>query len=184
MNEELKIKIESAINNDMYWNDETMTSNLIKQGYKKEDIDAILVLTKKTESNTVINFFGSIWFLWIFTTVIYILLEPQSVEMLNPNLAGYITGFVGLFVPYGPLSLYVAMFLPVLTIVSLVFFVIAMLLIDKKLKKRNFPLYKKILLNLFALFIITMIVDIIRGTLFGSIIVFLNGGTLGLPASM
>jgi len=167
MNDELKNKIELARKNETYWNDETMINALIKQGYKKEDINSILIKINTAKNNTVANFYGSIWFWWIFTTIIYILLGSPT---------GYITGFIGLFVPYGRLSLIVMELLPVFSIISLIFFVVSMILIDKLLKRVNILLYKRILLNLLALFIITMVVDFLRFTPFGSIDIFLNGG--------
>jgi len=42
--EEIKKKIEIARKEETYWNDEAMVDDLIKQGYKKEDINKVLAV--------------------------------------------------------------------------------------------------------------------------------------------
>ena len=89
MNEELKKKIESARKDETYWNDEAMANDLIKQGYKKEDIDKILTAPKEKISDDKISYAGGngFWsevegrirlrgslFLWINGTIILVCL--------------------------------------------------------------------------------------------------------------
>ncbi|MDO8593814.1 MAG: hypothetical protein Q7R59_02875 [bacterium] len=118
----------------------------------------------------------SIWFWWIFTTLIYLAIPGYKEEtaITLGHIVGYISGLVGLFVPYGYLSL--VLFIFPLTWVSLVVFLVLMVLIDLKLNKQNFSLSKRILINLLALLILTTMVDLIRGTAFESWWIFFNGG--------
>jgi len=119
----------------------------------------------------------SIWFWWIFTTVLYLFV------IFLGNLANNIgffsfwdhtVGFIGLFVPYGMIS--AILFLSsLLSWLSLILFLIAMILVEKFLNKKNYNLKKRILINLLVLLILTFIVDAIRGTYLESWKIFLEG---------
>lgn len=123
---------------------------------------------------------NSLWLWWFYTTALYIWLGsllglPES-SFSGSILSGYFFGFVGLFVPYGFLS--VLLLASPFGIISLVFFIMAMIFSQKRLDEKNYNFIKRMLLNLFALFIITFLVDVIRGTPLVSFIIFLNHGIL------
>ena len=120
--------------------------------------------------------FRSIWFWWFLTTSIYIAFGVSGFPGYLPTPLGNIAGFLGLFVPYGYLSLFLFFIdLSGASFVSLVVFVILMFFTDRRLNKENFNFGKRILLNLLILLILTTLVDLIRGTAFMSWIIFFQG---------
>ncbi len=118
--------------------------------------------------------FKSIWIWWGFTTFVYLLLSKSGYLVSLPSTMGYVTGFIGLFVPYGFLSLIT--FLSPFGWISLIIFLALMIYIERKLNKQNFSLTKRIFLNLLALLVLTTIVDFIRLTPFASWFIFFHGG--------
>ena len=123
----------------------------------------------------------SIWFWWVFTTLIYISLTPllsnQATAPTTP--LNYIVGFIGLFVPYGLLSLMLFLTIPLFAGASLVVFLVLMTIINRKLNKWDLSVGKKILVIFLSLLVLTTIVDLIRFTPFYSWILFLNGMDMG-----
>ncbi len=117
--------------------------------------------------------FQSIWFCWFILTALYIILNIAGYPNTVPSTMGYIAGFIGLFVPYGLPSL-ILMITPY-SWVSLAVFHLAMFWINRRLKGKNLGLGKRIVLNLLALLILTIIVDLIRLTPFESWRIFFNG---------
>ena len=119
----------------------------------------------------------SLWFWWILTTAIYILLYillqiagyPKGVA--TP--LGHVTGFIGLFVPYGLLSA-ILLFSPA-SLVSVIVFLILMTWADRKFNRQSSGLGKRILLNLITLLVLTTLVDTVRLTFFQSWIIFFKG---------
>lgn len=118
--------------------------------------------------------FRSIWFWWFLTTSVYVGLGRLGYPGITPTFLGYIAGFLGLFVPYGLISL-LLFFISLLAWVSLIIFIILMIFTDQRLNKQNFNLGKRILLNLLTLLALTTLVDFIRGTAFESWIIFFQG---------
>jgi len=116
---------------------------------------------------------GYLWVWWGITTAVYLLFNYAHYPNAHASILGYVAGFVGLFVPYGALS-FLLLFTPQ-GMFSVVVFIIAMFVLQGYLNKQNYSLEKSILMNLLTLFILTTIVDIIRGTAFQSWIIFLNG---------
>ena len=118
----------------------------------------------------------SLWAWWFITTVLYSVMSIFHAPVWGPyppgDFIGHLEGFVGLFVPYGPLSILAFTFSP-LYWVSLVFFLCAMFYSEKMLKKTVLTPWKKILMNIYALLVITTIVDIVNGTHFLSWHIFL-----------
>ena len=120
----------------------------------------------------------SLWFWWILTTAIYILLYillkiagyPEGVA--TP--LGHVAGFIGLFVPYGLLSAFL-LFSPA-SLISVIVFLILMTWADRKFNRQNSGLGKRILLNLITLLVLTTLVDTVRLTFFQSWIIFFKGG--------
>ncbi len=125
--------------------------------------------------------FRSIWFWWVLTTVLYLGLNPFMDG--NHGILGYVGGFVGLFVPYGYFSSFLFLASP-LSGISVVFFIFAMISLEKMIKIHNLSLVKKILFNLVALMIITAIVDLIRDTPFYSWHIFIQGSISGIFSSI
>ncbi len=117
--------------------------------------------------------FRSVWFWWLLTTAVYVILGLSRFPGNTPSPLGYIAGFLGLFVPYGLMSL--ILFFSPLAWFSLVVFIILMIFADRKLNRGNFSLGKRILLNLLILLVLTTLVDLIRGTAFVSWIIFFQG---------
>lgn len=131
------------------------------------------------ETNQKWAILGSIWFWWICTTFLYLALNffgypdlgyPKE-QVATP--IAYIAGFVGLFVPYGLMSL--PLFFNPLGWVSLMVFLISMFLVDRGFNKQNFGLSKRIILNLLVLLVLTAVVDLIRLTPFQSWMIFFKG---------
>lgn len=120
--------------------------------------------------------FRSLWFWWFLTTAIYLIFNTQGYPPQEgaSSMLGYVAGFVGLFVPFGFMSL-ILFFVNALTWVGLAAFIGLMLSAEKILMGRNLGLGEKIFFNLLALLIITIIVDLIRGTAFQSFIIFSKG---------
>jgi len=118
----------------------------------------------------------SIWFWWILTTIIYILLYLISSVGFGPtgDVAGMIGGFVGLFVPFGILSL-ITFFNP-LGWLSMAIFIVLMVFIDRNLNKLDLSLGFRILINLLFLLVLTTIVDFVRCSPFASWEIFFSGG--------
>lgn len=109
--------------------------------------------------------FNSIWWSWVIVTTLYIFFVFLfSANFTTNPLEGYITGFIGLFAPFGFLSVFLLFSNPL----PLLFFIIAMIFIDSKLNKLNYSLRKRILINLFVLLILTTLIDFIRFTPFAS----------------
>lgn len=123
----------------------------------------------------------SIWFWWLLLTVLYsalsIIFHVPAIDHYphGAGFIGYVIGFIGLFVPYGPLSIFYFLVSP-LSWVSFAFFLYAMFYAEKKLGKAGLTPWKRILMNIFALLLITTMVDIIRPTPFESWQIFLNAG--------
>ena len=119
--------------------------------------------------------FRSIWFWWLLTTSVYVFFGLLSIPGSTPTLLGHIVGFLGLFVPYGLVSLALFMFIGPLSLFSLIVFVVIMVFADRRLNKENFSFGKRILLNLLILLALTTLVDLIRYTPFVSWIIFFQG---------
>lgn len=123
------------------------------------------------------TWFRSIWFWWLITTSLYIILVTQGHALTNTQgnatLLDYIAGFIGLFVPYGVNSLILFFFSP-LSWISLLFFIVAMSRVEKYLNTRQASFSRKIIYNFLALMLLTVIVDIIRHTPFESWRIFFN----------
>ncbi len=125
-------------------------------------------------NNWRLSIYKSIWFCWLLTTLIYVVLAflgyPKT-EIATP--LGYVAGFVGLFVPYGLASL--ILFANPFTWISLLVFLILMFCADRELKRKSYSLVTAILINLLLLLIITIIIDWFRQTPLASWTVFLHG---------
>jgi len=117
--------------------------------------------------------FRSLWFMWLVTTGLYIILTLVGGLSETPSPIGHITGFVGLFVPYGLLSLILLM--SPYTWASLVVFILFMVFVEKYLNTLNISFEKRLLLNLLALLILTFAVDGIRQTPLESWRIFIHG---------
>src|SRR3989344_8820665 len=115
----------------------------------------------------------SIWFWWFITTACYISLNLLGFPGETPTLLGYFAGFLGLFVPFGMLSL--VLFLFPSGWISLILFIVLIIFADKKLKQFNLNFLQKVLLNIFVLLVITTIVDFVRGTPFMSWAILFQG---------
>lgn len=120
--------------------------------------------------------FRSLWFWWFLLTAIYLLFNAIGYPAGDGNIVplGYIAGAVGLFVPFGFMSLFLLMS-PV-TWLSIPVFLISMWYGEKQLKEKNYSYGKKVLMNLLLLLIITILVDFARMTPFASWLIFLGGG--------
>lgn len=121
--------------------------------------------------------FQSIWFCWALLTAVYLILNimgyPNNASVGEPM--GYIAGAIGLFVPFGILS--ILYLLEPETWLSVPVFAFLMLYAEKKLKEKNYGFIKNLLINLLVLLIITIIVDFARMTPFESWRIFIDGGT-------
>jgi hypothetical protein len=111
---------------------------------------------------------GSIWFWWAILTAIYII-----TTIFNIGPFSFIGRIVGLFVPFGILSLFT--FATVFGWLGLLVFIFSTIYANKRLNALNIPLLKKIGLIFVALFIITFITDLARLTPFASIMILING---------
>lgn len=119
----------------------------------------------------------SVWFWWIFTTCIYLVIGFFQFPANQVGLSTYLThiqGFVGLFVPFGMQSFTLLLVSP-FSWFSLIIFLASMAYTESFLKKQNYNFRKRILINLLILLVLTFVVDIIRGTPFASWMIFLNG---------
>lgn len=111
---------------------------------------------------------GSIWFWWVILTVIYI-----TTTVFNIGPFSFIGRIVGLFVPFGILSLFT--FVTVFGWLGLLVFIFSIIYANKRLNTLNVTLPKKIALIFAALFIITFITDLARLTPFASIMISIGG---------
>lgn len=152
---------------------------MINQQTEEVISQPVLVSENNKNKRTILK---SIWFWWILTTVVYLILNTG-----NSTISDRVAGFFGLFVPYGFLSLFVAFAEPIgtlLTIVSVIFFIFAMRWSNKIINKESNSTVKAILMSLFALLIITMVVDLIRGTPFYSWQILFTGGPQHLMSGL
>ncbi|MDO8552458.1 MAG: hypothetical protein Q7S01_02915 [bacterium] len=131
-----------------------------------------------------------VWFWWAIFTVIYIAfnLKGFPVNYLNlgdyPNglpLMSYIAAFFGLFAPYGTLS-FISLVTNPLSWVSFVIFFLFMKYISTYIKKHRFSKYQIFFICLLSLLLITIVVDIIRGTPFASWNILFTGHLPQLPS--
>ena len=126
------------------------------------------------------KFLESIFVLWFVLTLFYILvtyfLTKFDVSVIG-NPVGYFFGFIGLFVPYGLLSLPTFILVPG-SWYSLIAFTLILLVADHLTKRSPVDLWKRMLLNLAILFFVTMVVDYMRGTPFASWEIFVSGGSV------
>jgi hypothetical protein len=120
--------------------------------------------------------FRSLWFWWFLLTAIYLLFNAAGYPTGGDHdiLLGYVAGAVGLFVPFGFLSLLLLM--SPTTWLSIPVFLISMWYGEKKLKEKNYSYGKKVLMNLLVLLMITILVDFARMTPWASWSIFLGGG--------
>lgn len=86
------------------------------------------------------------------------------------TISGYIAGFCGLFAPVKETTL-VFLFTPSY-LASVIVFIVSMILADNELYRMNLGLWTRILANLLILLILTIVVDWIHGTSFGSWLFF------------
>ncbi len=89
--------------------------------------------------------------------------------------------FIGLFVPYGPMSSF--LFLGIAendyrSVYSLVAFFVFVGILNKFFNKKDFSLGGRILINLLVLLILTAMVDLIRSSAFDSWELFLKSAIL------
>jgi hypothetical protein len=163
---------------------ENISKQLLSNGWAQKDIEEAfkIPISNNAVSKNKWTIFRSIWFWWFVTTAIYVALSiafPSGATV--PTFIGYTKGAVGLFVPYGILSI-ILFVLPgitmLLSIISVIFFIFTMYWINKKLNKKNYSLLEAILINLLVLLIITTLVDFIRLTPLASWRIFLHGGLL------
>lgn len=121
--------------------------------------------------------FQSIWFYWVVLTVIYLTFNimgyPNNASVGQPM--GHVAGAIGLFVPFGLLSLFYL--LEPEAWLSIPVFFGSMFYVDKKLKEKNYGFIKSLLISLLVLLIITTLVDFARMTPFASWHIFIKGGT-------
>ena len=95
----------------------------------------------------IINKFRSIWWCWIIVTVIYIIFTlPLSDLVPSP-----IVGFVGLFAPYGFLSILYFVFNIYYNIAALFIFIVGMVVTHKYINNINISLGKMVIINLLIL---------------------------------
>ncbi|PIP86908.1 hypothetical protein COW81_03100 [Candidatus Campbellbacteria bacterium CG22_combo_CG10-13_8_21_14_all_36_13] len=131
-------------------------------------------------NNTKHKVFESIWFWWFLFTLIYTILNFSGSLGLPLPLGGYVMGFFGLFVPFGLWSSFLLVALHVPSIVALFVFIGLMIFANKKLKTKEIVLWKRILINLLILLLITTLVDFMRGTFFESWKIMFSGGDLDM----
>ncbi len=129
------------------------------------------------------NKYNTLWAWWIYTTIAYVLLAlifnfHVSDNYMGGTPIGYLFGFVGLFVPYGVLSVMSLMVL--LSFVSFIPFLLIMDFAVENLRVKNYSTTQRILSNLLVLLLITMAVDCIRMTPFVSWTIFFDGGVIDL----
>ena len=118
------------------------------------------------------KYLKTIWFWWILLTIIYSFL---SLSLLDGGLLGRLTGFIGLFVPFGPLSVLVFFIGLPLSLISVLVFFGGAYLFQKWLSKKTFSTFTTFLIILIALFVFTFLTDIARGTYFAGFKIFLDG---------
>ncbi len=118
--------------------------------------------------------FRSLWVWWLFTSLLYLVFNALHwIKEGDGTPLGHLGGFIGLFVPYGWVSLIVSI-MP-MGLVSIVVFFILMFIIDIAFSQWNLTLGRRILYNLIALLLLTILVDAIRGTFFQSWVIFFKG---------
>lgn len=117
-----------------------------------------------------INVWFQLWFWWLGLTTIYTGLVLN--EFLDGGILGHITGFTGLFVPVGPLSL----LSPYLVITApLTLFGI---LVGEHLSYKqgiNKSASKQVVFNLVYLLFLTLIVDLVQTHTWMSLLIFWYG---------
>ncbi len=126
------------------------------------------------------NKYNTLWAWWIYTTIAYVLLTlmfnfPDPDQYMEGTPLGYLFGFIGLFVPYGVISVALMM-----SWVSFLAFFPIMYFMEKSLRAQKYTTTQRILINLLALLLITIVVDFIRMTPFFSWAIFFSGGVLDL----
>lgn len=84
---------------------------------------------------------------------------------------------LGVFVPYGLDSGMLFVFSPIFSFLSLIFFVVSMGMSGRVVEKYGTTRIKKIIVALFALALVTIVVDFVRGTPFVSWDILLHAGT-------
>lgn len=116
--------------------------------------------------------FSSFWFWFLILTLIYLVL---SMVALNGQVTplSHIAGFVGLFVPFGFMSLF--LLITPLGLVSVILFFVSGYFFSKWLDQQNYSLGKKVIIIFIALLALTTLVDIVRQTPFASWQIFIDG---------
>lgn len=136
---------------------------------------------KKAEAVLGNRFFAKFWVWWLMLTAVYVGLcflggldNPGTGTML-----GYLTGFVGMFVPFGMLSI---LFLPSNPLTLFIFLILIFLSIFNGVIICRFGLSAKqeILLNLAVLFVLTLLADISIYGEWNSLKILSEGGVRGV----
>jgi len=118
--------------------------------------------------------FKSIWWTWIFFVIIFIILFAICSHLnLSGGSTDYLIGFLGLFTSFNIIT-FITMVL-YSTISPVIVFIICMIFSDKILNKYTISFYKRIIINLFLLLIITVIVDLVARTDFAAWNLFISG---------
>lgn len=115
---------------------------------------------------------SSFWFWFLISTLAYLILGLVSLNGQVTPLS-HVAGLVGLFVPFGFMSLILLM--TPLGWVSVVLFFVSGYLFSKWLNQQNYSLGKKIVLIFVALLVLTTLVDLVRQTPFASWKIFIDG---------
>jgi len=124
--------------------------------------------------------FRSIWFWWIFLSVIYIVLYISGILPESSYRASvvfpynHIAAFIGLFVPYGLASSWLFVFAPIQSIISAILFGMMMVTSSKYIRRTKSTIVA-IALCLISLLIITTVVDFVRMTPFASWRILMEG---------
>jgi hypothetical protein len=129
-----------------------------------------------TEQHSTKKFGRQLIIYWVISTLVYSALILMSGGSTGGTLTGYIAGFIGLFVPVGPYSIMMVstpmgFTANILSVAIIIFVSLWGNKYDILMKS-----YRKIVMILLILFVVTVIADAVRGTPFASFTIFLNGG--------
>lgn len=115
---------------------------------------------------------SSFWFWYLTSTLVYLLLSMVALNG-EVTLLSYVAGFVGLFVPFGLMSL-ILLTTPFGWAGVILFFVCGHFF-SKWLNQQNLPFTKKVFLIFLALLLLTTLVDFVRQTPLASWRILIDG---------
>lgn len=116
--------------------------------------------------------FSRLWVTWLTLTILYTLFNFAGfLKEGHSSTLGYVTGFVGLFVPLGPISSFLILSLPLVIPIIM----IGLFFGEKWARPWRLSFWKSISYNLIVLLLITIAADFARLTPFASFWIFFRG---------